>query len=57
MPKQESPTPRMTALLALAALDRYCRDGLVQGSFRHPETLHETLAVRLARVARSNKWE
>ena len=47
----------MTALLALAALDRYCRDGLVQGSFRHPETLHETLAVRLARVARSNKWE
>jgi hypothetical protein len=53
MPKQELPSPRVTSLLALEALDRYLRSGLA-----HPgEDMPAGLAVRLARVARSNKWE
>lgn len=53
MPKQDLPSPRSTSLFALEALDRYVRSGLA-----HPgEHLHEDIAGRLARVARSGKWE
>ena len=52
MPKQELPTPRVTSLLALAALDRYVRSGLALPGNR----MHETLAVRLAQAARANRW-
>lgn len=52
MAKTAGESPRTVSLLALEALDRYIRSGLV-----HPgEELHLRMATRLAKVARSGKW-